>query len=101
MSDINPALERAAKALHRHNGLYPQDATGLDAEWERAWDSLFESQRQDYRDLVREVVKQIREPTQDMITIGACPILDAQCDPVSAITVSGPVWQAMIDELLK
>lgn len=93
---MNPALERAAKALHRNNGYSRPDPYSR-SHWDAAWDELFESQREIYRDLVRDVVKEIREPTDGMISAAFdSPIFSS----ASEMEIRDG-YQSMINELLK
>ncbi len=49
----------------------------------------------------RAVLQALREPSEAMIVQGAMQILERRAEPISAIEISGPTWQAMLTAALE
>lgn len=74
---MSEMVERVAKAMARHR-----------------WDEFDEEQREAGRELARNAIAEMREPTELMIQAGE------RLEPDTLMFVSD-YWRAMIDEALK
>lgn len=91
-------LEKMAKAMYEAE---PGSSPVSGPQWE--WDWMISegwTLPDAFRRRARAALMAIREPDAAAIAFGAVEIMDRRHEPVSAITISGPTFTAMIDAIL-
>ncbi len=70
------------------------------ADWKPNWDDLSPQMQEAWRGWAREVIAEIREPSEAMLLAGGDLLLDGTLEIETAEANARGVWRAMVDAML-